>query len=196
MQPFAGSLYAQKQIFEVERGGSVGFVDWVVEGRRARGESWGFEAWRGRNEVWELYGAGKRRMLVRDAVVLEGRDIRGRMDGVGVFGTVILRGPLFERLGDFFVEEFKALPRIGGRNWGGAGDVVKELTAKEKGRGERVKREKVDEVLWTACHVRGCAIVKFSAKELEGAREWLGSMLREEGSIGRNFGPGGLMFLR
>jgi len=196
VQPFAGSLYAQTQLFEIERGGSVGVVDWIVEGRRARGESWGFEGWRGRNELWDVYGGGKRRLLVRDAVVLEGRDVRGRMDGVGVFGTVILRGPLFKGLGEFFVEEFKALPRIGGRNWGGVGDVVKELTAREKWRGQRVRKEKVEGVLWTACHIRGCTVVKFSAKEVEGAREWLGGMLREEGSVGKEFGPGGLMFVR
>ncbi len=174
----------------------MGFVDWVVEGRRARGESWILEAWRGKNEVWDIYGEGKTRLLFRDAVVLEGRDIRGRMDGMGVFGTMILRGPLFEELGNFLVGEFKALPRIGGRNWAGAGDEVRELTARERWRGERVKREKVDGVLWTACHVRGCTVVKFSAKEVEGAREWLGGMLREEGSVGREFGPGGLMFVR
>lgn len=196
VQPFAGSLYAQTQIFEVEHGGSVGIVDWVVEGRRARGEHWGFEAWRGRNEVWDIYGEGRTRLLVRDAVVLEGRNIRDRMDKVGVFGTVILHGPLFKGLGEFLVKEFKALPRIGGRNWGGAGDEVQELTAREKRRVERVRRENVDGVLWTACHVRGCTVVKFSAKEVEGARGWLGGMLREEESVGREFGPGGLMFVR
>ncbi len=174
----------------------MGIVDWVVEGRRARGESWGFGAWRGRSEVWDIYGEGKRRLLLRDAVVLEGRNIQGRMDGMGVFGTVILRGPLFEGLGNFLVEEFKALPRIGGRNWGGVGDEVQELTARERWRAERVKRENVDGALWTACYVRGCTLVKFSAKEVEGVREWLGGMLREEGSVGREFGPGGLMFVR
>ena len=197
MQPFAESVYAQTQIFEVERGGSVGVVDWLTEGRRARAESWAFKQWRGRNEVWDVYGAeGKKRMLVRDAVVLEGGDIGKRMDGMGVFGTVILRGPLFKGLAEFFVEEFQALPRIGGRNWGNVGDVVEEESTREKWRGRRIEVEKGDGVLWTACHVRGCTIVKFSAKEVEGARHWLGSMLREEGSIGRECGEGGLMFVR
>lgn len=184
----------------MEREGSLGVVDWVCEGRRARGESWGFEGWRGRNEVWDVFGKdgeGKeKRMLVRDAVVLEGRGIRGRMDGKGVFGTVILRGPLFKCLADFFVEEFKALPRIGGRNWGSGNEVVKELTKKEEWKKRRLEREKQDGLLWTACHVRGCAVVKFAASEVEGARWWLGCMLREEGSVGREFGDGGLMFVR
>lgn len=54
VQPFAGSRYAQTQIFEVEPGGSVGLVDWVTEGRSARGESWVMDGWRGRNEIWEV----------------------------------------------------------------------------------------------------------------------------------------------
>lgn len=173
-------------------------MDWVNEGRKARGERWAFEGWRGRNEIWEVYGEElqKKRMLVRDAVVLDGKDIRGRMDAMGVFGTVLLRGPLFEPLADFFVEEFKALPRIGGRSWASASDTVQELTAREEWRKERLQRENEHGALWTACHVRGCTIIKFAAKEVEGAKEWLGSMLREEGSVGREFGDGGLMFVR
>ncbi|MCJ1453877.1 hypothetical protein MMC28_004226 [Mycoblastus sanguinarius] len=198
VQPFAASLYAQTQIFHVEQGGSLGFVDWVSEGRKARGEQWAFGAWRGRNEIWQVFGEGaqRKRMLVRDAVILEGKDISGRMDGRGVFGTVILRGPLFASLADFFVEEFKALPRIGGRNWASAAEPIKELTIKEQWRAKRLDREKEDGVLWTACHVRGCTVVKFAAKEVEGARWWLGSMLREEGSVARECGDGGLMFVR
>ena len=198
VQPFADSLYEQKQIFNVERGGSLGFVDWVNEGRKSRGEIWAFVRWRGRNEIWEVYGEGsqKRRMLVRDAVVLEGKGVRGSMNGMGVFGTIILRGPLFKPLADFFVEEFEALPRIGGRNWASDSDAVPELTAKEEWRKQRLQREKEDCVLWTACHVRGCTIIKFAAIEVDGAKAWLVDMLKEEGSVGREFGDGGLMFVR
>lgn len=173
-------------------------MDWVNEGRKARGERWAFEGWRGRNEIWEVYGEElqKKRMLVRDAAVLDGKDIRGRMDAMGVFGTVLLRGPLFEPLADFFVEEFKALPRIGGRSWASASDTVQELTAREEWRKERLQRENEHGALWTACRVRGCTIIKFAAKEVEGAKEWLGSMLREEGSVSREFGDSGLMFVR
>ena len=171
----------------------MGLVDWVNEGRKARGERWAFDGWRGRNEIWDVEREGNKRMLVRDAVVLEGKDIRGRMDGMGVFGTVILRGPLFKALGDFFVDEFEKLPRIGGRNWG---TVAKELTEMEKWRAGRVEREKADELLWTACHVRGCTIIKFSAKDVEGVKTWLANMLRREGTVGRECGEGGLMFVR
>ena len=173
-------------------------MDWVTEGRKAYGERWAFEGWRGRNEIWEIYGEDlqESRMLVRDAVVLDGKDIRGRMDGMGVFGTVLLRGPLFRLLADFFVEEFKALPRIGGRNWAGPNDTVLKLTSKEEWRKKRLQKEREGGVLWTACHVRGCTVVKFAAQEVEGAKDWLGSMLREEGSVRREFGDGGMMFVR
>ena len=173
-------------------------MDWVSEGRKARNERWAFASWRGRNEIWEVYGEGlqRKRMLVRDAVVLDGKDIRGRMDGMGVFGTMLLRGPLFDPLADFFVEEFKALPRIGGRNWTSTGDTLHELTEKEEWRKKRLQREKDDSVIWTACHVRGCTIVKFAATEVDGAKAWLRNMLKEERSVGREFGDGGLMFVR
>ena len=211
VQPFADSQYVQKQIFEVERGGSIGLVDWVVEGRKARGESWACQGWRGKNEVWDVWdsreegrgkertdGGKRKRMLVRDAVVLEQPELKGRMNDVGVFGTVILRGPLFSSLGVFFVNEFEILPRIGGRDWGTDGDDKggKTPSKREQWRKKRVDKEKRDRVLWTACLVRGCTVVKFMAPEVEGAREWLGEMLKEDGSIGREFGPGGLMFVR
>ena len=196
-QPFRGSRYSQKQVFEVDaHGGSVGIVDWVCEGRRARGESWrDVRGWRGGNEVWRMNkDKDGRKLVVRDNVILEGEDIGGRMEGIGVFGTVLLMGTLFESLGGFFLEEFKALPRIGGRDWG---DVkAGEMSNREKKRKERWKVEKEDGVLWTAASIRGCELIKFGAREVEGGRNWLRWMLNEEGSIGREFGNGGLMFVR
>ncbi|KAL9120114.1 MAG: hypothetical protein Q9187_003329 [Circinaria calcarea] len=196
-QPFRGSRYSQRQVFEVDaNGGSVGVVDWVCEGRRARGESWrDVGGWRGGNEVWRVRKDDDgRKLVVRDNVVLEGDDIGGRMEGVGVFGTILLMGRLFESLGGFFLEEFNALPRIGGRDWG---DIkAGEVSGREKRRKERWKAEKEDGVWWTTASVRGCVLIKFGAREVEGARKWLRWMLIEEGSIGREFGDGGLMFAK
>lgn len=39
-QPFAQSHYAQTQIFSLHINASLGLLDWVSEGRRARNESW------------------------------------------------------------------------------------------------------------------------------------------------------------
>ena len=183
-------------------------VDWVSEGRTSREEKWSFESWKGRNEIWAIgnskigegsgRGAMKKVLLIRDAVVLEGADVRGRMDGMGVFGTVLLRGPLFSDLAGFFVEEFGAMPRIGGRNWSGddedGGGV--EMTEVESWRKDRVAGENRHGVLWTACLVRGVCVVKFSAREVEGARWWVGDMLKRQGTVKEEFGDGGLMFVR
>ena len=183
-------------------------MDWVTEGRRARGEEWCFGGWSGKNEVWRISGSsgggdgevqGKRRLVLRDNVVLDGdkggeMHLVKRMDGMGIFGTVICMGPLFESLGQFFVDEFKRLPRIGGRDWGDG--YVGELGNKEKRAGDRWRVEKDDGVLWTAASVRGLVLVKFGAREVEGARKWLGWMLREEGSLGREFGEGALMCVK
>lgn len=166
--------------------------------------------------MWECDRKAKR-LLVRDNVVLENERQRGgaaiplreRMDGMGVVGTVILLGPVFGALAGFFVEEFERLERIGGRDWGGAAEALdpagqaedsraEEERRRERWRGDRRRMEKEQGVVWTACHVRGrkCCVVKFMAREMQGARDWLGGMLREEGTVGREFGEGGLMFVR
>ncbi|KAL8792688.1 MAG: hypothetical protein Q9195_004748 [Heterodermia aff. obscurata] len=219
-QPFASSHYAQVQIFTLHPGASLGLLDWVSEGRRARGESWDFGGWRGKNEVWlidptpsappnennhentksqESKGKDtekKRRLLLRDSVILEGGSgLKPRMSPLGIIGTLILTGPLLAPLADFFITEFELLPRIGARDWDALTTAKEEQTAREKWRLERQAREKADGVLWTAARVRSgrAVVVKFGAREVQGAREWVGAMMREEGSVGREFGEGALM---
>jgi len=182
-------------------------LDWVSEGRRARGESWDLGGWRGRYEVWVVDAPleGKenaptegrkerKRLLLRDSVILSGEGLKSKMENLGVFGTLILVGPLVQRLADFFLTEFTLLPRIGSRNWDEASSEPKP-EGRERWRKERQEREKKDGVLWTVAKVRGgrATVVKFGAREVEGGREWLAGMLREEGTVGREFGPGGLM---
>ncbi|KAL8815908.1 MAG: hypothetical protein Q9191_008406, partial [Dirinaria sp. TL-2023a] len=127
-QPFADSHYAQTQIFELREGASLGMLDWVSEGRSARHESWAFGGWKGKNEVWLVSDPPrdnptteerekKTKLLLRDNVVLSGPQIRARMESLGIFGTLILVGPLLQALADFMCEEFNALPRIGAKNW-------------------------------------------------------------------------------
>lgn len=220
VQPFAESVYEQTQMFRL-RGSSASLflLDWVTQGRTARGEDWDLIRWVGRNEVWWSSGAaatlttghggGSGRLLVRDAVKLDGRaslsaasrDLRSTMHGLGIFGTLILRGPLTRSLGDYFVAEFAALPRIGARDW--RTEEAKQLAEDEGARDphavwreERLGMERREKVLWSAASVRGCVVVKFGAATVEAGRMWIGSMLVKEGSVEKHFGDQALMCVR
>ncbi|MCJ1394849.1 hypothetical protein MMC18_008888 [Xylographa bjoerkii] len=214
-QPFDNSRYVQKQVFEIADSASLGVLDWISEGRRARGEKWGCRECRLGCEVWRVgeNEQSSRTLLLRDNILLsslEPHPLARKMDNLGLFGTLILVGPLFISLGNFFVDEFNLLPRIGGRDWGDRPATTSSTahpTADEAGkleeqrrvsqwRRERWREEKEDGVLWTAARVRGCIVVKFGAREVEGGRRWLGLMWKEEGTVGREFGEGGLMCVR
>ncbi|KAF3482257.1 urease accessory protein UreD [Arthroderma uncinatum] len=209
--------------------GSLCVLDWVTEGRSARGENWSFDSWTGRNEVWlEDCKTGKRRLLLRDSVILEngtndkpqdGDDsnnstqahlpsptahtpIRSRTHSHGILGTLILHGPLFESLADFFMETFTSQPRIGGQNWASSSEQtvfyptdqdkrVNENTTSKKSNDSAAKptEKSQGKVTWTAARVRnGFVLVKFGAPDFETARNWLGHILRTEGSVQREFG--------
>jgi urease accessory protein UreH len=210
VQPFARSVYEQIQIFRLARNASLCLLDWVTEGRTALGEHWSFVKWVGRNEVWTI-GDGQAapdRLLVRDVAILDSQRahlqlpaLRESMNGLSLFGTLVLRGPLMKSVGEFFLAEFAVLPRLGARDW--RSDEAKEaagpdahLPPREKWRAERLQREKESKVLWSAASVRGCVVVKFGAPTVEAGRLWVGSMLSEEGSIAKHFGEQALMCLR
>lgn len=208
VQPFDGSVYEQTQIFTVAPSASLCLLDWVTQGRTARGEDWSFVKWTGRNEVWSSgeTGGSKKRLLVRDTVILDrdsqglvGRSLRDSMHGNGLFGTLILRGPHMQALGNFFLDEFGALPRLGGRDFRSAEAKAKEesnLTEKELWRLRRIEMETKDGVLWSAARVRGCVIVKFGASTVEAGRVWVGNMLSREGSIASLYGEQALMCVK
>lgn len=172
VQPFKDSVYTQRQVFEVPPDGTASFVvlDWVSEGRSARGEKWEMGRFESRNEV---YSGG--RLLLRDAVVLDAGDVggeglAGRMDGMGVFATVLVGGERFEGLVKGVVERFGSEPRVGGR-----GFAVESV-------GRRW------EVVWTAARVRGFLLVKVSGRELEEVRGFLKELLEEGGRDERGVG--------
>ncbi|KAJ5782563.1 hypothetical protein N7457_004337 [Penicillium paradoxum] len=103
----------------------------------------------------------------------------------GVVGTLILSGPVFEALGSFFLHQFQSQPRIGGRNWSDHAPSVPEPSLSLQGA-----------VTWTAARVRaGFVLVKFGAKDFETAKHWLGGLIREEGSVAREFGEEALFCL-
>lgn len=210
--PFKNSRYAQVQTFTVDatakgdQRSSLCVLDWVTQGRTSRGENWNFRFWRGRNEVWATdEKTGKSRLLLRDSVILDDEAdglnrnsdsedadtpqpqaglvplnvIQERTRPHGVVGTLILSGPVYEKLGSYLMERFTSQPRIGSRNWSSSDfSSAPEPSLSNK-----------DDVTWTAARVRvGFVLVKFGAKDFETAKHWLGGLLREEGTIVREFG--------
>lgn len=203
-QPFAESVYEQKQTFYVDPSGKSNLLmlDWVSEGRRARGESWDLWSWKGRNEVREFDERSRGRLLLRDAVMLheDGLGTTGLVDksnDLGIFGTLIVYGPLFEKLGGFLVDHFARHPRLGAKNWAQNDHTTSAQvdTAKKEAEAKR-QQEQEDGLVWTAAHTRGFVLVKFGAKELDGARRWLGGLLKQEGTVERLFGHQALICLR
>ncbi|KAF1981258.1 hypothetical protein K402DRAFT_386755 [Aulographum hederae CBS 113979] len=223
VQPFGKSAFEQTQVYGLvdwrgqNSGGepSLCVLDWVNQGRSALGEKWDFWRYGSKNEVYLLPNASeerqsearKKRLLLRDALLLHPSAtlpslFSERMDNLSIFGTLILCGPVFTALGDHFLAEFEALPRIGGRNWDS--DAVSAprttpLTPEEQAEIRKLKRqkqEKVDGLLWTAARVRNFVLVKFGAKETEGAKRWLSDMIKEEGSVEREFGERATLCLR
>ncbi|KAL3467861.1 UreD urease accessory protein-domain-containing protein [Aspergillus heterothallicus] len=215
--PFKDSRYEQIQRFTVDSTakdsarGSLCVLDWVTQGRISRGENWNFHVWKGKNEIWmtdeplitdDGTKKSKRKLLLRDALILndetasdqsEPQDtnnpsksiIRERTSPHGVIGTLILYGPVFELLSSFFVDRFTSLPRIGARNWSSSAPAAAESTPHYDSK-----------VTFTAARVRaGCVLVKFGAEDFETAKDWLGAILREEGSIAREFGEEALLCL-
>lgn len=231
VQPFAESVYEQVQVVRLDERGVVNknapslcLLDWVTQGRGARGENWSFTSWKGRNEVWlETGDVGsettaqpiphRNRLLVRDAVMLAPgyldsgvaslptsteTALRDSLQGLAVFGTLILRGPLVDAAGVFFLEEFAALPRLGGRDFRDVDISVPtaDTASLDAWRAERLRLEVAQGVLWSAAAVRGCVVVKFGARSVEGGRLWIGAMLQREGSVAAVFGEEALMCVR
>lgn len=218
VQPFAESVYEQTQIFRLQgENASLCLLDWVTQGRSARGEDWDLVRWTGRNEIWWSADAeGRGRLLVRDTVKLDStaslkspiiKELRDTMHGTGIFGTLVLRGPLMRDLGAFFLAEFAAMPRIGARDW--RSDEVKKaqeaqqlnvgeqtLNSLESWRATRLRLEQDERILWSAANVRGCVVVKFGSVTVEGGRMWIGTMLARQGGIAEQFGDQALMCVK
>ncbi|KAL4889571.1 UreD urease accessory protein-domain-containing protein [Aspergillus ambiguus] len=189
VQPFKDSAYNQYQLFDVHHpSSSLLVLDWISKGRAARGEAWGFSEWKGRNDIWSLpvgNSGTKKRLLLRDSLVLDkslslGQHFQDEMDNLGIFGTLIIRGPIFRSLGDFFIAEFSHLPRI----------QVSQQREEDNLQSEDCVRA------WTASFVRGSVIVKFGAREVDTARRWLRNMLMREGTVEKEFGERSLLCLQ
>lgn len=205
VQPFEGSVYEQSQVFTIAESGSLCLLDWVSAGRSARGEQWDLTTWGGRNEVW---AAGlKPRLLLRDNIVLDGdegngygKTLKNKMHNIELFGTLVLRGPLIDALAAFFIAEFAVLPRLKAQDFRSQERIEKDskiiLSREELWRQSRLLQEKESGLLWSAAKVRDCTVVKFGCRTVEGGRTWIGSMIKEEGSIEKNFGENALMCIK
>ncbi|TKA29142.1 hypothetical protein B0A50_03652 [Salinomyces thailandicus] len=208
VQPFKSSCFEQSQIYNIsvpEDGmkdtANLCVLDWVCNGRPANGENWSFFRYCSRNEIYLCLPEGKRRLLLRDNIALDDYEqqdsIACRMHGLAAFGTLIIHGPLFKRLGQFFMDEFKALPRIGGRKWdSGSESGDEDVDTTTARRIARQRQETADGLLWSAAAVRGCAVIKFGVKSVEGGKRWLKNILAEDGSVVREFGERALLCLR
>lgn len=115
------------------------------------------------------------------------------MDSLAVFATLIIRGHLCQDLAKSFLKAFSDQPRIGDRSWSAETPRVSD---DEQKRQARRLREAEAGLLWTAVSVRGFVLVKFGAKDLDGARRWLREMLMEEGTVEREFGERCLLCIR
>jgi urease accessory protein len=203
--PYKDSRYEQIQTFIVDgstsgcKRSSLCVLDWVTEGRTAGGENWNFHLWKGRNEVWSCDGTGKdknKKLLLRDSIILDDESgkshqnnqqtnlIQERTWPHGIVGSLILYGPIFESLASFLFQSFTSQPRIGGRNW----------SSTPSNQADPVQSN--SNVIWTAARVRaGFVLVRFGAKDFAAAKLWLGGLLREEGSVAREFGDEALLCL-
>ncbi|KAH8146243.1 uncharacterized protein LAJ45_09685 [Morchella importuna] len=191
IQPFADSYYTQHQIVDIPPDDTASFVllDWVSEGRTARGERWDLAHFESRNEIYTtITASGHRRLLLRDALILDsealgGEGLCGRMDGFSCVATLIVRGPRFAGLAEWALQRYTDEPRIGGKGF--AVKVSEDEAQKRKW-----------EVLWTATSVRGFVLMKVSGKELEEVRGFLKEFLEDEGSVVREFGGDALRCLQ
>ncbi|OQO10229.1 hypothetical protein B0A48_04586 [Cryoendolithus antarcticus] len=207
VQPFERSCFEQKQTYTLPPSDSNGptgnlcVLDWVCNGRPANGENWSFLRYGSRNEIYVAQPDGKRRLLLRDNMLMDDggvtNSIKSRMDSQGVIGTLILHGALLTKLRHFMIDEFKLLPRIGGRKWdSGSESGDEDVDEATQRRAVRQREETTAGVLWSAAAVRDCVVVKFAAPNVEAGRSWLRTMLMEEGSVGRLFGKRALLCLR
>ncbi|KAL4801771.1 UreD urease accessory protein-domain-containing protein [Aspergillus unguis] len=188
LQPFKDSAHEQVQAFHVHPSSSLFVLDWVSAGRTARGEMWEFTECRTKNEVYLQDGQKRGKLLVRDNLVLcdSSSTFQDEMDGLGVFGTLIIRGPLFDSVSECFMKRFSALARIGPN-----GQRMKVGGSASDTEGET----EPEGLVWTAARIRGSVVVKFGACEVDRVRKWLRGFLASEGTLHREFGPKALLCL-
>ena len=205
VQPFAESSYDQHQIFELETdhdmffktgtdGASLFVCDWTSDGRPARNEHWDLRKYMSKLEVWAISPTSRRKIILRDNTMLEAHtsqndmiDFRNRVGKFGIFGTLLICGPLFVSLGKFFVNEFASLRETKVEEH----DHLSDRTSGKKCESERKRicgEENHNGIIWTTSTLRGVVVVKFGANSVESAKTWMRAMLLSDGTVEREFG--------
>jgi urease accessory protein len=85
---FADSTYRQEQRIRLDSGASLVLADWVSSGRHASGERWQCARYSSRLEVY-LDG----RLMLLDALALEGADLQTRMGRFNILCLIAIAGP-------------------------------------------------------------------------------------------------------
>ncbi len=85
---FAGASYRQDQRIEIASTGALVLVDWLTSGRHASGERWRFDRYASRVEIHR-----EGRLVLLDALTLDGRDLAARMGRFDVVLMAVLMGP-------------------------------------------------------------------------------------------------------
>ena len=143
--------------------------------------------------------AREKRLLLRDNLVLDDVspvgaatwNYRDAMDDLGVFGTLIIRGPVFHKLGRFFMQQFASLPRIQGKPNSGP-----KPNPSDKAEASPPSARPTSRLTWSATAIRGFVMVKFGAEEVDEAKRWLREMLRSDGTVEQEFGQHSLLCLQ
>ena len=109
VQAFAGSMYSQRQRFDLAPDASLVLLDWFTSGRAARGERWECSRFGSRNEVF-VDG----RCVFLDSLLLSPDDgdlvSSHRLGRFNCVATVFLLGPALDSITTRLLEAIKSEP--------------------------------------------------------------------------------------
>lgn len=164
---FRSASYNQIQRFHLSKGASLVVLDWVTSGRKSLGESWAFSRYYSLNEVVvEGKTIAKDIMLLddkeMDTLPLPGRGLADRLAPYSCYATLILYGPLVQRVIHDLVEQYQRI------------SVMKSTAPPE--------------LLWSLSSIMDgapAAVVRVAGKETELVKKWLGdALIRLEEVVG------------
>jgi len=144
---FAGSRFEQEQGYELDADASLVTLDWMSNGRHARGEEWQFDRY-----ISRLVIRRDGRDVFRDRLALsaDDGDIGARMRPFTTYGVLAIAGRLMEGMRSALVAAIDAVPAQADA------DLVSAAASFDEGRG---------------------TVIRFAARDLERAAATVGGML-------------------